>query len=73
MLKHEYIRYSYTFDTEDRQAVFKWLKENKLKLKKISNDLGVSYIHLSRIMHGKRTASSTVVNKLRKMGVRFKK
>ena len=73
MIMHEYTRYSYTFDEEDRQAVKEWLRANNLKLKDIHKPLGMSYIHLCRITTGVRTASSLTVNKMRRMGIKLKK
>jgi hypothetical protein len=65
--------FSYTFEKADKDALNVWLKTNKSSLKNIHEELGVSYSHLRKIVIGKRNASSYVINKLKKMGVKFPK
>lgn len=69
MIKNEKITYSYTFEDKDRFIVKDWCKTNKVKERDLCKKIGISYIHFSRILHGKRTASSLVRNRLRKLGV----
>lgn len=71
MLRKERTIYTYTFEEKDRQALKGWLKKNKLRLKDMPERVNLSYIHLDRIVTGKRPASATLVNKLRKLGVRI--
>jgi predicted XRE-type DNA-binding protein len=63
--------YTYTFEENDRQALKSWLKNNNLKLKQIHDQLGVSYFHLNKVVMGKRTASASMIRKLKKMGVKL--
>ena len=63
--------YAYTFEEKDRQAVKTFLKSRKLKLKDIHESLGITYCYLNKIVMGKRPCSSRILNKLKKMGVRF--
>ena len=71
MIKQTRTHYVYRFEEHDRQALKTWLKQNKLKLKEITTRVNLSYIHLDRIVNGRRPASANLVNKLRKMGVRI--
>ena len=73
MTRQERTHYVYYFDSEDRQAVQTWLKTNKLHLYDVAIILNVSYGHLNKVVMGKRSASSLMVNTLRKMGVKFQK
>ena len=73
MLRNTRVHYTYIFEQKDRQALKTWLKANNLSLKDIHAELGVCYTHLKKVVTGKRTASSLVVNKLKKMGVKFPK
>ena len=73
MIRQPRISYTYIFEQKDKLALKSWLKANKLFLKDIHEELGISYVHLKMIVAGKRTASSKVVNKLRKKGVKFPK
>ena len=71
MIKQERMYYTYIFEAEDRKALKVWLKENKLKLKDIHKRVNLSYVHLCRIVTGRRPASAKLVNKLKRMGVRI--
>lgn len=63
--------YAYHFEDSDRQALKHWLKKNNLKLKSIHPIVKLSYTHLVRVVNGQRPATATLINKLRKMGVRI--
>jgi hypothetical protein len=73
MIKKPKLSYTYIFEQKDKTALKTWLKANKLKLKDIHDELDVSYVHLKRIVTGKRTASPRILNILRKKGVKFPK
>lgn len=73
MIRQKRTHFAYVFESKDKEALKTWLKANKLKLKDINEELGISYDHLKKVVTGKRTASSRIVNILKKKGVKFPK
>ena len=71
MIKQERTFFTYVFEAEDRKALKVWLKANNLKLKDLSKQVNLCYVHLCRIVTGRRPASAKLVNKLKRMGVRL--
>lgn len=69
MIANKRTIYSYTFEEKDRQVVKRWCKENKVKEFELSKMLGVSRVHLSRILYGKRNATATIRNRMRKLKI----
>jgi transcriptional regulator with XRE-family HTH domain len=65
------IIYSYTLEEREREIVRKWLKKTNTSGIELSKLLGISSVHLSRILHGTRNASSTVIYKMKRLGIRF--
>lgn len=73
MTRKQKIIYTYTFEEDDVLAVKEWAKKKGLKLQDLCGILNVSYVHLSRILHGTRGATSTVVNTMIRLGIKLKK
>jgi hypothetical protein len=73
MVRNERTYYTYTFEQKDRQALKEWLKANNIKVINLHKELGICYRHMFRIIYGERPASSSLVNKLKKMGFKFPK
>lgn len=69
MIKQVREHYAYFFEPKDRQVVKRWCKENKVKEFELSKMLGVSRVHLSRILYGKRNATATIRNRMRKLKI----
>jgi transcriptional regulator with XRE-family HTH domain len=69
MIRNKHTIYTYTFEETERMIVKNWCKENKIKEKELCNMLGISQVHLSRILNGKRNASATIKNRMRNLKI----
>lgn len=65
--------YSYTLEECDIKAVKEWAKKKGLKMQDLCSILNISQVHLSRILHGTRGATPTVVNTMQRLGIKLKK